>query len=163
VIHERFGACLASLAGPSTSPLGVMDQPLRQVPPDRSLAVWAGAWLGGTMLIGVALMLLALLAASPVAMVLAHPLITVLAAAAAVAFVASLKALGQLRYAFVQARRRLWYRSLICNVIVVAIVVGLLGAKGGLIGIKLGLVLCLMELIAIVLHLAALSLPSVRT
>jgi hypothetical protein len=140
-----------------------MDQPLRQVPTDRSLAVWAGACLSGTMLIGVALLLLALLAASPVATVLAHPLTTLLAAAAAVAFVASLNALGRLRYAAVQARRRLWYRSLICNVVVVAIVVGLLGAKEGLIGVKVGLALCLMELIAIVLHLVALSLPAVRT
>jgi hypothetical protein len=140
-----------------------MDQPLRQVPPDRILAVWAGACLGGTMLIGVALLLLALLAASPAATVLAHPLTTVLVTAAAVAFFASLNALGRLRSAAVQARRRLWYRSLISNVIVVAIVVGLLGAEGGLIGVKVALALCLIELITIVLHLVALSLPGLRT
>jgi hypothetical protein len=115
------------------------------------------------MLIAVALLLLALLAASPVTTVLAHPLTNVLVAAAAVAFVASLNALGRLRYAAAQGRRQLWYRSLICNAIVVAIVIGLCGTKGGLLGVKVGLALCLMELIAIMLHVVALSLPSLRT
>ena len=100
-----------------------MDQLLRQAPPDRALAVWAGACLGGTALAGIAVFFLLAVAHSPLGTVLAHPLATTLVVAAAAAYFISLATLSRLGKLAVQSRRRLWYRSLICNLIVVGIVV----------------------------------------
>jgi hypothetical protein len=136
-----------------------MDQLLRQGPPDRALAVWAGACLGGTALAGIAVFFLLALAHSPLGTVLAHPLATALTVVAATAYFISLGTLSRLGNAAVQSRRRLWYRSLICNLIVVGTVVTSFGIYGGLEGVKVGLMLCVMELIAIALHVRALALP----
>jgi hypothetical protein len=139
-----------------------MDQLLRQVPPDRALAVWAGACLGGTALAGIAVFFLLAVAHSPLGTILAHPLATTLVVAAATAYFVSLGTLSRLGKPAVQSRRRLWYRSLICNLIVVSIVVMSFGIFGGLDGVKFGLMLCVMELIAIALHVRALTLPGLR-
>jgi hypothetical protein len=140
-----------------------MEQLNRQAPPDRSLAVWAGACLGGTALAAIAVFLLLAAAQSPLKEVTEHPLATVLTTAAVIACFTSLAALSRLGKAATHLRRRqLWYRSLTCNLILVGIVVGVFGVNAGLDGINFGLILCVMELIAIVLHVVALSLPSVR-
>ncbi len=156
------GSNLALARGPSTSPLGVMGHLLRQVPPDRPLAVWAGACLGGTALAGIAVFFLLALAHSPLGTMLAHPLATALIVGGATAYFISLGTLSRLGNAAVQSRRRLWYRSLVCNLIVVGIVVMSFGIYGGLDGVKIGLILCVMELIAIAFHVRALALPSLR-
>jgi hypothetical protein len=121
--------------------------------------VWAGACLGGTALAGIAVFFLLALAHSPLGTVLAHPLATALTVVAATAYFISLGTLSRLGNAAVQSRRRLWYRSLICNLIVVGTVVTSFGIYGGLEGVKVGLMLCVMELIAIALHVRALALP----
>ena len=97
-------------------------------------------------------------AQSPLKTMLGHPLATALTTAAVIAYYMSLVTLSRLRKPVVRLdRRRLWYRSLICNVILVGIVVSACGANAGPSGIELGLVLCVMELIAIVLHVVALT------
>ena len=140
-----------------------MDQLIRAAPRDRYLAVWAGACLGGTALTGVAMFLLLAAALSPREAVFDHPVATVLTATAVIAFFTSLITLSRLGKAASDLRRRnLWYRSLICNLVVVGIVIAAFATIKGLAGIKVGLALCVMELIAIALHIVALSLPSVR-
>jgi hypothetical protein len=124
--------------------------------------VWAGACLGGTALAGVAVFFLVAVAHSPLGTVLVHPLATALILVAATAYVISLGTLSRLGNAAVQSRRRLWGRSLVCNLIVVGIVVMSFGIYGGLDGVKVGLMLCVMELIAIALHVRALTLPGLR-
>jgi hypothetical protein len=99
---------------------------------------------------------------SPLGTVLVHPLATALILVAATAYVISLGTLSRLGNAAVQSRRRLWGRSLVCNLIVVGIVVMSFGIYGGLDGVKVGLMLCVMELIAIALHVRALTLPGLR-
>jgi len=140
-----------------------MDQLSRKPPPDRWLAVAAGACLGGTLLAAIAVLLVLAAAQSLLTEVIEHPVVTALAIAATIAYLISLATLSRLgKPATYLRRRQLWYRSLVCNLIIVGIVVGAFGLHGGLGGIALGLILCLMELIAVVLHVVALSLSSVR-
>ncbi len=124
--------------------------------------MWAGACLGGTALAGIAVFFLLAVAHSPLDTALAHPLATALTLSAATAYFISLGTLSRLGKATVYSRRRLWYRSLVCNLIVVGIVVMSFGTYGGLTGVKVGLMLCVMELVAIALHIRALTLPSLR-
>ena len=140
---------------------------------ERTLATVAECCLGATLLVIPGLLFLAFLVAWPRAMSAAT---SVLGVAAVVAFITSGHALHRLRrrarrerlqlspwqdqpsrerHQSSAERRRLWSRSLLCNGVVVACVVGIAG-------LKVGLLLCLAEIVAIVIHLIALGLPSLR-
>ena len=122
---------------------------------DRALARWAGACLGASGLILIALVLVAWFAASPASAIRAYPIAVPAALVAAGAYIVSVVVLSRLtRPRTTVEPRRLWRVSLLCNSIIVAIVVMGAGA--------VGLALCIMELAAIVLHVIAITKPSAR-
>jgi ammonia channel protein AmtB len=124
---------------------------------DRALARWAGACLGGSALIGIALLLLAWFAANPGSAITTHPIAVAAAFVAAGAYILSLMALGRLaRRHTTMEPRRLWRVSLLCNLAILAIVVMALGAE-------IGLAICVMELVAIAVHVIAIAMPAAPT
>ena len=124
---------------------------------DRALARWAGAFLSGSALIGLGLLVAALFAMNPLGTLSAHPVYVAAAVVAIVAFVKSFFALAQLvrQHTTVQPRR-LWHISLLCNLAVVAIIVVAFGWE-------VGFALSLMELAAVALHVVALVKPAPTT
>jgi len=136
-------------------PLGAMLEQWEPTSKDRALAQWAGACLGASVLILIALILVAWFAATPASTISTHPVVVTAALVAAGAYIVSVFALARLtRRRTTVEPRRLWSPSLLCNFTIVAIVVMGTGV--------VGLALCIMELAAIVLHIIAITKPGVR-
>jgi hypothetical protein len=118
-------------------------------PPDQNLALWAASCLSCSAIFGVGVVALWALTSSPATMVKAHPLGVISVLIASVAWAVSFVTLSRLRRATTGSRRRLWYRSLACGVLVVGVSVGFFGAIGFVIGGA--------EVMALILHIVALS------
>ncbi len=136
---------------------------------ERVLTFVAEGCLGATLLAAPGLLFIAILFVGPLNMAVRHSAIIVPGIVALVAFFISGFALDRLRrlgrrgrlrsdrglHQSGVERRRLWQRSLICNLIVVACLVFICG-------LKIGLILCVAEMVSVVIHLVALRLPSLR-
>jgi hypothetical protein len=136
---------------------------------ERVLTFVAEGCFGATFLATPGLLFIAILFVGPLNMAVRHSAVTVLGIVALVAFFISGFTLGRLwrlgRRARLRSdqglhqsraeRRRLWQRSLICNLLVVACLIYICG-------LKIGLILCTVEMVSVVIHLAALRLPSLR-
>jgi hypothetical protein len=122
-------------------------QPTRR---DHLLARLVGACFGGSMLITVGFVLVLLFASDPAAALLHHPVAVLLAAGVIAAFTTSGVCISKLGRGHIDADpQRLWWTSLICHGVILAVAVGSWG--------RVGLAIGLMEIISIVLHVAALA------
>jgi drug/metabolite transporter superfamily protein YnfA len=131
-----------------------MSDSLRYDNRDRSLARWAAPLLGESALILCFPFVLRVLSASRG--VLSVPIEAAAVGAVVVAFGGSFTALSILATESVDEPRRLWLKSLFCNLLIFAVVVSVFG-------VKMGLAICVLELIVIALHVVALvshPLPS---
>ena len=135
----------------SVQTFGVMNEHFQTTALDQSLARWAGACLGGSVLVGLGFLAILVFAADALSTITAHPVAVAATVAAACAFAKSCSVLAQLtRGRTTVDPRRLWLVSLLCNLTIVSIVVAGLG-------LGLGLAFSLMELMAIALHIVAIA------
>jgi hypothetical protein len=137
----------------STSSLGVMDALGQPSPRDRSLARWAGAFLGSSVLVTIGLVLLAGFASAPVLVVTAFPGKVLMSLIVATASIISAVVLARLGQPSPRYTRRLWRISLVANLIIVAILTSEFG-------VTIGLASCVMELVSIAFHVVALAMPT---
>lgn len=115
---------------------------------DRTLARWAGAFLGSSVLAGPALIFVGLAASAPRRAFANYPGPLLMLLVAVAALVVSAIALTRLGRGAPRVLRRLWRISLFCNVVIVGVIIFGFGFKAGV-------VLSIMELIAISIHRAS--------